>query len=117
MTVRLRNIFGGAETLEGNISAGTKTRRAFQGSVSAPLLWADPTLRTYGTLAISGVRRDNSSFSSASEDSHMLRASVRVRSVVPHEWGRVWAATDENLFRRMRSAWALMKWPTTLLSG
>jgi outer membrane protein insertion porin family len=84
MTLRARNVFGGAETLEGNVSAGTKTRRSFQGSLAAPLLYLDPTLRTFGTLAISGVRRDNSSFASSSEDAHMLRASIRVRSVGPH---------------------------------
>jgi hypothetical protein len=81
MTVHLRNIFGGGETLEGNVSAGTQTRRAFAATLAAPLVRVDPSVRTHGALALSGVRRDNSSFASASEDAHMLRASVRVRSV------------------------------------
>jgi outer membrane protein insertion porin family len=80
-TVRVRNVFGGAETLEGNLSAGTKTRRSFQGTLSAPLAEWDPTLRTNAVLSVFNLQRDNSSYSSSSEDSIGLKAAVTVRSV------------------------------------
>jgi outer membrane protein insertion porin family len=75
----VRNVFGGGETLEGNVSTGTKTRRSFQATLAAPLAAADPSLRTHASVALSGLRRDNSSFASASEDAHALRAAVTVR--------------------------------------
>lgn len=36
-TVRIRNAFGGAETIEGNAATGTRTKSAFQVSNSFPI--------------------------------------------------------------------------------
>lgn len=57
------------------MSAGTKTRRAFQASLAAPIT---PDLRTRAELAVFGLQRDNSSYASSSEALHGVRASVRV---------------------------------------
>jgi len=72
---RLRNAFGGAETLEGQISFGTQTKRSFHAALTAPL---NPTLSTHGTLSIFGTERDNSAFASSSEILRGLRATIRV---------------------------------------
>ncbi|KAI9444207.1 surface antigen-domain-containing protein [Lactarius indigo] len=36
-TSRIRNVFGGAETFEANVSFGTKTRRSFHAAFTAPI--------------------------------------------------------------------------------
>ena len=68
-------MFGGAEKLEASISAGTKTRRAFNASFSAPLTG---TLDTRGELAVYASNKDNTSFASCTEALRGLRAVVRV---------------------------------------
>ena len=72
---RLRNAFGGAEILEGQLSFGTQTKRSFHAALTAPL---NPTLSTHGTLSIFGMERDNSAFASSSEALRGLRATIRV---------------------------------------
>ncbi|KAG6829367.1 hypothetical protein H0H87_011658 [Tephrocybe sp. NHM501043] len=71
---RLRNVFGGAEVFEANVSFGTKTRRSFRASLTAPLT---SDLDTYGELAAFGLERDNSSFASCTEGLRGLKAIVR----------------------------------------
>ncbi|KAF7972449.1 hypothetical protein HWV62_17926 [Athelia sp. TMB] len=74
LTARARNTFGGAETLEANISLGTTTRRAYQASLTAPLM---PNLKTTGTLSLFGTDRDNTSFASSTEGLRGVKAAVR----------------------------------------
>ena len=71
----LRNAFGGAETVEGQMSFGTQTKRSLHAALTAPL---NPTLSTHGTLSIFGMERDNSAFASSSEDLRGLKAIIRV---------------------------------------
>ena len=78
VTGRVRNIFGGAEFLEGHYSAGTKTRRSFHGLLSLPL---SPSLRTTGQLSLFSLERDLSSFASCSESSHGLKAAIKVNLI------------------------------------
>ncbi|KIY62787.1 mitochondrial protein [Cylindrobasidium torrendii FP15055 ss-10] len=74
ITGRVRNVFGGAETLMGSMSAGTTTKKSFSASLSAPVsrdLW------TTAELALYGLAKDNSSFASSSEDVRGMKATVR----------------------------------------
>ncbi|RDB18693.1 SAM50-like protein SPAC17C9.06 [Hypsizygus marmoreus] len=73
-TGRIRNVFGGAEVLEANISFGTKTRRAFRGSLTAPIT---SDLQTHGELMAFGLERDNTSFASCMEGLRGVKAVVR----------------------------------------
>lgn len=75
ITARSRNVFGGAEVLEANMSMGTTTRRSFQGSFSAPLT---SNLRTRGEISIFGLHKDLSSFASCTEELRGIKALVRV---------------------------------------
>ncbi|KAG1735590.1 surface antigen-domain-containing protein [Suillus paluster] len=78
LTGRVRNVFGGAELLEGHYSAGTKTRRSFHGLLSLPL---SPSLRTTGQISLFSLERDLSTFASCSEISHGLKAAIN------SDWG------------------------------
>ncbi|KAI9058029.1 hypothetical protein FKP32DRAFT_1582533 [Trametes sanguinea] len=73
-TARVRNAFGGAETLEANVAFATKTRMSFNASLTAPL---SSDLKTRGELALFGMERDNSSFASSYEGIRGLRAVLR----------------------------------------
>ncbi|KAF8067576.1 surface antigen-domain-containing protein [Lyophyllum atratum] len=73
-TGRIRNVFGGAEVFEANISTGTKTRRSFRASLTAPLT---SDLETYGELTAFGLERDNTSFASSFEGLRGVKAVVR----------------------------------------
>ncbi|KAL0958293.1 hypothetical protein HGRIS_000440 [Hohenbuehelia grisea] len=73
-TARIRNVFGGAETLEANLSMGTKTRRSFRASLEAPI---SPDLKTRGELTLYGLERDNTGFASSYETLRGLKAAVR----------------------------------------
>ncbi|KAJ6616408.1 surface antigen-domain-containing protein [Mycena sp. CBHHK59/15] len=53
VTARIRNVFGGAETFEANLSLGTTTRKAFNASLTAPLT---SNLNTHGEICIEGIR-------------------------------------------------------------
>ncbi|KAJ7098370.1 surface antigen-domain-containing protein [Mycena epipterygia] len=71
---RVRNVFGGAETFEANLSLGTTTRKAFNASFTAPLT---SNLNTYGELHLFGLERDHSSFASCTEGLRGAKALVR----------------------------------------
>jgi hypothetical protein len=77
ITARARNTFGGAETLEANVSLGTKIRRAYHASLSFPLT---PTLKTAGIFSVFGLDRDNSSYASSTEGVRGFKAVIRVRT-------------------------------------
>ncbi|KAJ7201668.1 surface antigen-domain-containing protein [Mycena pura] len=74
IVARLRNVFGGAETFEANLSLGTTTKKAFDASFTAPLT---SSLNTYGELHLFGLERDHSSFASCSEGVRGAKALVR----------------------------------------
>ncbi|KAF8630232.1 hypothetical protein AX15_003034 [Amanita polypyramis BW_CC] len=76
-TARVRNIFGGAETFEANIAAGTKTKKSFRAALSLPLT---SDLNTYGEFSTYGLERDQTSFASCIEDFKGIKAVVRNRS-------------------------------------
>ncbi|KAF9459123.1 surface antigen-domain-containing protein [Collybia nuda] len=73
-TGRIRNVFGGAEVFEANVSFGTKTRRSFRASLTAPVT---PDLATHAELTAYGLERDNSSFASSTEGLRGVKAVVR----------------------------------------
>lgn len=74
-TARIRNVFGGAETFEANIAAGTKTKKSFRTALSLPLT---SDLDTYGELSAYGLERDQTSYASCIEDFKGIKAVVRV---------------------------------------
>ncbi|WWC86982.1 uncharacterized protein L201_001863 [Kwoniella dendrophila CBS 6074] len=80
VTARIRNIFGGAESLEGNASIGTKTKSAYQVSLTTPL-FASPLL-SFGVSGFS-LDRDNSAFASHRERTQGARAKLSAIS----PWG------------------------------
>ncbi|KAL0580908.1 hypothetical protein V5O48_001102 [Marasmius crinis-equi] len=73
-TARVRNVFGGAETLEANVSLGTTTRRSFHASLSAPIT---PDLDTVAQLTAFDLQRDFSYFASCSEALRGIKLLVR----------------------------------------
>ena len=75
LTARVRNVFGGAEMFDANVSFGTKTRRAFTASLAAPLT---PDLDTSVLLTAYGLQRDWTSFASCLEEQVGAKAAVRV---------------------------------------
>jgi len=77
-TSRIRNVFGGAETFEANVSFGTKTRRSFHAAFTAPIT---RTFDTHGELSVFALDRDNTSYMSATETLRGARAVIRVRRV------------------------------------
>ena len=93
-TSRIRNVFGGAETFEANISFGTKTRRSFHAAFTAPITH---TLDTHAELSVFALDRDNSSYMSATETLRGARAVIRVRRVrvSPHRLTREYAPASE----------------------
>lgn len=74
-SARIRNIFGGAESFEANLSLGTKTRRAFRASLTTPLT---PDLATYGELSAYGMEKDLSAYASCTEALKGIKALARV---------------------------------------
>ncbi|WRT64839.1 uncharacterized protein IL334_001775 [Kwoniella shivajii] len=80
VTARIRNIFGGGESLEGNASIGTKTKSAYQASLTTPL-FASPLL-SFGISGFS-LDRDNSAFASHRERTQGAR--VKLSGIFP--WG------------------------------
>ncbi|WOO83756.1 SAM50-like protein SPAC17C906 [Vanrija pseudolonga] len=80
VTARIRNAFGGAESLEFNASLGTKTKSAYQATLSTPL-FASP----YLTASVSGfsLDRDNTAFASHRELSQ--GGKVGLAAITP--WG------------------------------
>ncbi|KAF9055320.1 hypothetical protein BDZ89DRAFT_1097988 [Hymenopellis radicata] len=74
LTARLRNVFGGAESLEANMSIGTTTKKSFAALLTAPV---SPNLDTRADLTIYGLRKDNKSFASSEEEFRGVKALVR----------------------------------------
>ncbi|KAL5476991.1 hypothetical protein ACEPAI_3177 [Sanghuangporus weigelae] len=72
---RARNAFGSAETVEGVLSSGLRTRLAGHVSLSKPI-W-NPDLRTRGELSVFGVEKDFTGFASCVEGVRGLRASIK----------------------------------------
>jgi outer membrane protein insertion porin family len=70
---QLRNVFGGAETADFQATVGTRTRRAFNGSLSWPV-FAMPEHRM--TLSAYAQDRDLSSFASATEGAQGIRLAL-----------------------------------------
>ncbi|GLB39335.1 putative surface antigen [Lyophyllum shimeji] len=86
-TGRIRNVFGGAEVFEANVSFGTKTRRSFRASFTAPLT---SDLQTHGEITAFGLERDHTSFASCTEGLRGVKAVVRN--------GRLHSGTHEFAF-------------------
>lgn len=89
---RVRNLFGGAEKLEGSYEMGTRTKMALNANFTTPIL-ASPdhafTLATYLS------ERDKTFYASSSETARGLRAAVTAndtRSSAQHElaWELTW---------------------------
>ena len=78
-SARIRNVFGGAETLEANISLGTKTRRSFRGALSAPL---GSDLETRGEASVYGMERDLGSWASCQEGLRGFKATLSVSHIL-----------------------------------
>ncbi|KAJ7637008.1 surface antigen-domain-containing protein [Roridomyces roridus] len=74
IVARVRNVFGGAETFEANLSLGTTTRKAFNATLTAPLT---SNLNTYGEMHVFGLERDHSSFASCTEGLRGAKALLR----------------------------------------
>ncbi|RSH92067.1 hypothetical protein EHS25_008479 [Saitozyma podzolica] len=80
VTARIRNALGGGEAVEMNASIGTKTKSAYQASITTPLL-GSPLL----SFALSGFSfdRDNTAFASHHENAQGARA--KLSAIAP--WG------------------------------
>lgn len=74
-TGRIRNVFGGAEVFEANVSFGTKTKRSFRASLTAPIT---SDLETFAELSLFGLERDNTSYASCKEYLRGIKTVVRV---------------------------------------
>ncbi|SJX63133.1 related to SAM50-essential component of the SAM or TOB complex of the mitochondrial outer membrane [Sporisorium reilianum f. sp. reilianum] len=70
---RIRNVFGGAETLQGSATFGTRTKQAFNLEFGGPLA-GNPDIEY--KLAAFSHDRDYSAFASLSESVQGLRASI-----------------------------------------
>ncbi|CAK5272859.1 unnamed protein product [Mycena citricolor] len=70
----LRNVFGGAETFEANLSLGTTTKRAFNATLTAPVT-AD--LNTYAQLQCFSTDRDQTAHASCFEGLRGAKAILR----------------------------------------
>ncbi|KAF9445599.1 hypothetical protein P691DRAFT_805471 [Macrolepiota fuliginosa MF-IS2] len=73
-TGRIRNVFGGAETFEANVSFGTRTRRAYRAALSAPI---SRDLDTIGEISTYGLERDLTSYASCFEGLRGVKAAIR----------------------------------------
>ncbi|KAK4694066.1 hypothetical protein P7C70_g8810, partial [Phenoliferia sp. Uapishka_3] len=73
-TARIGNALGGGETLEGNMSFGTRTKNAFQLKFDTPIN-ADPTTRA--DFTIFSAQRDLNYYASCSEATRGLSARIR----------------------------------------
>ncbi|GAA5826820.1 hypothetical protein JCM11251_002906 [Rhodosporidiobolus azoricus] len=73
-TAKIRNVFGGGENVEGNLSFGTRTKNAFQVRYDTPLL-SSPTTRF--DLTAFQANRDLNFYASCMEGTKGLMARVR----------------------------------------
>jgi outer membrane protein insertion porin family len=86
-TARVRNAFGGAETLEANVAFGTKTKSSFQIKIESPI----PTMPSPDTkidLTAFAADRDLTHFASCRERTQGAAARMRTLSRLGyHEFG------------------------------
>ncbi|GAA6043499.1 hypothetical protein JCM8097_002242 [Rhodosporidiobolus ruineniae] len=73
-TAKIRNAFGGGETVEGNLSFGTRTKNAFQVRLDTPIL-SSPT--THFDFTLFQAQRDLNFYASCTEGKKGLMARVR----------------------------------------
>jgi outer membrane protein insertion porin family len=72
---RIRNVFGGAEQAEFSATTGTRTRQAFNGSLSLPMFALPDHLFTVSAYA---QDRDLSAFSSVTEGARGAKLAMRI---------------------------------------
>ncbi|TNY23814.1 hypothetical protein DMC30DRAFT_413727 [Rhodotorula diobovata] len=77
-TAKIRNAFGGAETIEGNVSFGTRTKSAFQLRLDTPV---NSSTTTHADLSIFSAQRDLGFFASCHEATRGTMA--RLRTLTP----------------------------------
>ncbi|KZV87741.1 hypothetical protein EXIGLDRAFT_773379 [Exidia glandulosa HHB12029] len=75
-TGRIRNVFGGAETLAASVSFGTKTRHSFTATFAAPIV-TGKHLNTRAELQVYGSHLDNESWASSSEEIEGVKTAIR----------------------------------------
>ncbi|KPV72638.1 uncharacterized protein RHOBADRAFT_29811 [Rhodotorula graminis WP1] len=77
-TAKIRNAFGGAETVEGNVSFGTRTKSAFQLRLDTPV---NSSSTTHADLSIFSAQRDLGFYASCHEATKGTMA--RLRTLTP----------------------------------
>ncbi|BGP57764.1 hypothetical protein JCM8202v2_005411 [Rhodotorula sphaerocarpa] len=77
-TAKIRNAFGGAETIEGNVSFGTRTKSAFQLKLDTPV---NSSTTTHADFSIFSTQRDLNFYASCNEASK--GAMARLRTLTP----------------------------------
>lgn len=75
-SARIRNVFGGAETFEANMSLGTKTKRAFRAALTTPVT---PQMKAFAELSAFGMEKDLTTYASCKEGVKGVRGVLRVR--------------------------------------
>ncbi|GAA5899940.1 SAM complex subunit SAM50 [Sporobolomyces salmoneus] len=76
-TAKIRNAFGGGETIEGNVSFGTRTKSAFQVKFDTPV---NASAVTRFDFSIFSAQRDLNYFASCNESTKGLMARLRTLS-------------------------------------
>ncbi|EGU11144.1 DEAD/DEAH box helicase domain protein [Rhodotorula toruloides ATCC 204091] len=76
-TAKIRNAFGGAETIEGNVSFGTRTKSAFQVKLNTPV---NSSTTTHADLSIFSAQRDLNFYASCHEATKGAMARLRTLS-------------------------------------
>ena len=94
--VTIRNVFGGAETLTGSVSLGTKTKRSFSAGLSIPV---GSELQSTAHLSLYGLERDQTSYASCFEGLRGFRATLKGSA----DKGGVHEMGYEATFRHIRS--------------
>lgn len=81
MTGRVRNLFGGAETLEAYAAYGTRTKSAYHLAFTTPLtfLGLTPSPNQLAELTAYAQTRDLSTFASCKEQASGVSAKLRSR--------------------------------------
>ncbi|CDR35620.1 hypothetical protein NBRC10512_006492 [Rhodotorula toruloides] len=76
-TAKIRNAFGGAETIEGNVSFGTRTKSAFQVKLDTPV---NSSTTTHADLSVFSAQRDLNFYASCHEATKGAMARLRTLS-------------------------------------
>ncbi|GAA5984773.1 hypothetical protein JCM10908_003498 [Rhodotorula pacifica] len=77
-TAKIRNAFGGAEVIEGNVSFGTRTKSAFQLRLDTPI---NSSTTTHADFSIFSAQRDLNFYASCNEATK--GAMARLRTLTP----------------------------------